>query len=124
MITEPTQVKMVTTLPGNAESRTLVDTFVALAGTPLNVLGIERITFDVKNDQTATIRVSGSDDGTTYNQFIADIAVSASAAGAFNRYDWFVAPHKFVKVVWVNGATPQGTYVPVMQLEPARVKST
>ncbi len=120
-----TDVKMSTTLPTGATVTTLIDTFLALAGTTLSSNDIARIVFAVKNDQAGTLKVLESLDGTTYRQIFGDIAVAAAAATDLSGpYDWFVEPYKYIKVTWTNGGVTQGTWEPSMQFESKRMKAS
>ena len=113
-------------LPGNAATVVLLATaptsgsgtgviaYPADSGHQFQKMGIRRVALSLTNDQAGTINEYQSlDRGATWVK-IFTAAVAASAANSENQYDFWVEPYQDWKLEWVNGATPQTTFIPNM----------
>lgn len=109
-------------LPGNAETVVLFSTVAAFPGKNYcQHNGIKRFIVDLKHDQTGTVKAYRSQDrGTTWNQFYDSGAIAAPAATSSTIRDIAIEPYEDWKVEWVNGATPQTTFLVGMALADER----
>ncbi len=78
---------------------------------------INRITFTTVNDHTGTLKAYYSQDkGSTYTLY-SSTAVGIPASGAISGpYDFPVDAFPDWKLVWTNGGTAQGTWLPAITL--------
>lgn len=135
-----TQVKYTgAALPGNAETVILFDTAISVDGVNLTTaalraaargfamskghfqkMGGKRFVLRLVNDAAGTLNVYKSDDrGANWNK-IYTVAVAASAANSENVYDVLIEGLYDWKVEWVNGATPQTSWEPSMEISDER----
>lgn len=97
-------------LPGNAEVVTIFNTYSSgWAQNAFQMMGIRRVVVEVNNDQSGTLNMYKSSNGTTWVK-VDTAAVSAAAANSTNINDYFVEPYGWWKLEWVNGATPQTAF--------------
>lgn len=105
-------------LPGNAETVVLFSTVTAFpAKSMAAMIGIARLIIDIKHDQSGTMKAYRSQNrGVTWNQFYDSGAIAAPAATSSTIRDIAIEPYMDVKVEWLNGATPQTTFIVDMAL--------
>lgn len=99
-------------LPGNAETVNIFSTVVAFPGANMiQSMEIHRFYLGIVNDQAGTLKAyKSSNRGVTWTQ-IDSQAVAAAAGSAENRSDWLIDPYADWKLDWLNGATPQTTFL-------------
>jgi hypothetical protein len=103
--------------PGaDSNDYTLFDSTVCLSS-GLNAHDISRIVFHVNNSQAGTRKAYWSNNGgTTWNLFDSTAVTAASAGSMSGPFDYLVDPYKDVKIVWTNGGSAQGTWLPAITL--------
>jgi hypothetical protein len=102
-----------TALPGNAETVVLFSTVTAFPGKSFQAgAGIKRLIIDIKHDQAGTIKAYRSQNrGVTWNQLYDSGSIAAPAATSSTIRDFAFEPYMDFKVEWLNGATPQTTFI-------------
>lgn len=94
----------------------LFDSFRAFNGVPNDVHDLVRHTILLVNDQTGTLRLLESDDGTTYK--VVDsvaVAIPVGPLETVGPVDFAIDGIKFHKITFINGGTNQGAGWKVQQ---------
>jgi hypothetical protein len=98
------------TAPTGANTVTLFDSFVALAGSPLDTNRDVRYIATITNNQIGTINIYKSEDGATYDLWQQQAVAIPVAPVVANTFDFAVDGLKHIRVDWVNGGTNQTTW--------------
>lgn len=102
--------------PGaDANTYLLFSSPVAFGAFVMRSLGVNRITFGVKNSQAGTLNASRSiDGGVTWTVYDTRAVAAAGANTISGPFDYLVDTFKDWKLEWVNGGVAQGTWLPEM----------
>lgn len=100
-------------LPANGDSPVIFDSTVAFPmASGFAMLGIHRLLISITNDQAGTLQASQSTNrGTTWTRSDADLAVAIAPSNTNQQFDYLVEPYADWKLVWVNGASTQATFI-------------
>jgi hypothetical protein len=91
--------------PTGASTITLLDTYVLLQKQTLDVAGVRRIRFTVKNSHAGTLKAFKSNDGITYDQVDGDFAVGVAPATDINKQEFAVDGYPYFRLTWTNVTT-------------------
>ena len=100
-----------TALPGNAESITMLDTTTnGMWKGFIQHSCWARVAVDIHNSHSGTLDLYKLEADEVTWEKISTTAVAAASADSSNQYDFWIEPYLGVRIIWVNGATPQTAF--------------
>lgn len=112
-MTENIRVAVSGGTPGADSADYILFDSTACFGDSLSAHDISRVIFSVNNSQAGTRKAYFSQDrGTTWNLYDSTAVVASSAGAMAGPFDYLVDPYRDFKLVWTNGGSAQGTWIP------------